>query len=188
MLLASILASFWNPFGIHFRYFFGIVFLCFFECLFSDFGPKMVAKRCRSRSGVAPFRSLFAPFWRLERSKNASALQPRFFIDVVTIWAATWLIFYWFWHDMFLYFAICFASISYPFRKRKNMKTLPGYSPATQLHLQLLNDFGKHLSKLRVLWHQFLLKVKRGQDLPALSIELSPAQAREPTSVAMCTK
>ena len=89
MILASIFASFWAPFGIIFRYFFGIDFLMlfgmpFFRFLDQKWLPNIVPHpppfRSQNRpwrprrfldtfwsffgSLLAPFCSLWPPFWR----------------------------------------------------------------------------------------------------------------------------
>ena len=75
MLLVSILASFWEPFGIHFQYFFGIDFWMPFWMPFFRFLIENGRQRATHPGGN---HALFEP---QNRSKNASATQLRFFID-----------------------------------------------------------------------------------------------------------
>ena len=63
MDLGTILASFLVPFGIHFRYFFGIDFWMFFLMPFFDFWAKMVAKRLPNFFRRSQGESLFGTFW-----------------------------------------------------------------------------------------------------------------------------
>ena len=82
MLLVSILALFWEPFDIHFRYFFGIDFcMPFWMPLF-----RLLVENGRqngwSRGRAARPKSL------QKLIKNAFVTKPRFFIDLGSIWGA----------------------------------------------------------------------------------------------------
>jgi len=76
MLLVSILASFWEPFGIHFRYFFGIDFcMPFWIPLFRflvENGRQMALNYIRGGEH----------FGTQKRSKNTASIFHRFGIDL----------------------------------------------------------------------------------------------------------
>ena len=102
-----ILGQFWHHFGSLFASFVDtfsvLIFGCLFGCHFFDLGPKMVPKWSQT-SCIVPPRC--RPKAAQKRSENASATQPRFFIDFGPIWGPILVIFWWFWLILKLVFAI----------------------------------------------------------------------------------
>ena len=109
---ASILASFWEPFGINFQYFFGIDFCMPFWMPFFRFLVET------DRQSGPKNRYWTPPLAPKGRFKNASATPPRFFMVLTSILGANLMIFWrfwvrklWFWHAFYNNFC-CNPSVS----------------------------------------------------------------------------
>ena len=98
-ILDPILASFFEHFGINFRYFFGIDFEIPFGMPFFDFSRKCSPKGLQN--GVV-FRCVLWPF----SFQNASATQPRFFIGFEAIWGPIFFEFWCFWASFWVAFLL----------------------------------------------------------------------------------
>ena len=76
-----ILVSFLVPFGIHFRYFFGIDFWMAFLMPFFDFWAKMVAKWLPKKLNFRTFSGIWPPRALQKRIRDATSIFHRFCID-----------------------------------------------------------------------------------------------------------
>ena len=134
MVWASILVSFWEPFGILFPYFFGIDFRMPFWVpkilnksqlggFWSDFGPKAINRKESQRNPRRHFFRLFQ--------------EPSFGIDFWVILGRFGLHFWWFWDDNPTFFRIILDLI------------FDGFGMIIRHVFRIILDFAI------ILWHNF---------------------------------